>query len=43
MTDEPNPALKHLHDNARKDLSEGIKIVRIPSYTYHGFLDINWA
>ena len=33
MTDEPNPALKYLHDNARKYLSDGINIVRIPSYT----------
>lgn len=29
-----NPALKHLHDNARKDLLEGIKADRTHSFIY---------
>jgi 26S proteasome regulatory subunit N7 len=32
-----NPALKHLHDNARKDLLEGIKADRTYSLTHMDF------
>jgi 26S proteasome regulatory subunit N7 len=37
-----NPALKHLHDNARKDLLEGIKADRLYS-PISIILDIDWA